>query len=304
MPKLPETMKNNPSLSGPVAVIAGPTASGKSALALELAEQLNGEIVSIDSMQLYRAIPIGTAQPDAADRQRVKHHLVGIYEFSQRAEVYTFVEQAEQTIADILRRNRVPVLCGGTGLYLKSLLYGLDQLPGDDVLKGQLDKQYDRPELLEDLQMRLKSLGDAAVVEKFTNNRRRLIRALEIRLLTGRSILDLQGEYRPQLRYELCRGIWLEHDRSVLQQRIARRTGQMLAAGWIEEARAAFAAGLLESPTAHQALGYKLIKRYCDGEFDLEKLQELIITATWQYARRQLTWFRHQHPELKAEKIS
>ena len=286
----------------PLAVIAGPTASGKSALALELAEKINGEIVSIDSMQLYRAIPIGTAQPGAEDLARVPHHLVGIYEFTQRAEVYTFVEMADRAIAGIIARNRIPVLCGGTGLYLKSLLYGLDQLPGDEKLKAQLDAQYDSAALLPELQSRLQSLGDGAVVKKFTNNRRRLIRALEIRLLTGRSILELQGEYKPQLRYTLDpdQSIYLEHDRTVLQQRIAQRSGQMLEQGWIEEARAAFAAGLLESPTAHQALGYKLIKRYCDGEFDLPKLQELIVTATWQYARRQLTWFRHQHPELKA----
>lgn len=292
-------MKNKLLAPLPLVVIAGPTASGKSALALEIAGKIGGEIVSIDSMQLYKNIPIGTAQPSGDDLERVPHHLVGIYEFAQRAEVYTFVEMAEKTIAEINRRNRVAVLCGGTGLYLKSLLYGLDQLPGDDALKAQLDKEFDSPEMLPELQARLIKLGDAAVVEKFTNNRRRLIRALEVRMLTNRSILQLQGEYTPQLRYAIEQGVWLNHERSVLIDRIARRTAQMLEMGWIEEAEAAFANGLLESPTAHQALGYKLIKRYCDGEFDLEKLRELIVTATWQYARRQLTWFRHQHPELQ-----
>ncbi|MBR2357446.1 MAG: tRNA (adenosine(37)-N6)-dimethylallyltransferase MiaA [Lentisphaeria bacterium] len=287
-----------------IKVIAGPTASGKSALALEVAEQCNGEIVSIDSMQLYRAIPIGTAQPDAHDLARVPHHLVGIYEFSQRAEVYTFVEMAEKAIREIASRNRVPVLCGGTGLYLKSLLYGLDQLPGDDVLKKRLDMEYDDPSELAKLQARLIELGDKAVVEKFTNNRRRLIRALEIRLLTGKSILALQSEYKPALRFKLLDAVRLEHDRSILQQRIAQRTAVMLKTGWIEEARCAIAAGLLESPTAHQALGYKLIDRYLQGEFDLATLEKLIVTATWQYARRQLTWFRHQHPELVAKVMS
>ena len=114
----------------PLKVIAGPTASGKSALALEMAEKCNGEIVSIDSMQLYRLIPVGTAQPDADDLARVPHHLVGIYEFEQRAEVYTFVEMAEKVIREIAGRGRVPVLCGGKGLYLRSLLYGLDQQIG------------------------------------------------------------------------------------------------------------------------------------------------------------------------------
>ena len=282
----------------PLKVIAGPTASGKSAMALESAEKCNGEIVSIDSMQLYRIIPIGTAQPDDVDKARVPHHLTGIYEISERAEVYTFAELADKAIREIISRNHTPVLCGGTGLYLKSLLYGLDNLPGDEVLKKSLDKEYDDPAMLGDLQARLIELGDRMVVDKFTNNRRRLIRALEIRLLTGRSILDLQKEYHPTLRYKLDDAVYLVHDRSVLQERIARRTRQMLKSGWIEEAQNAIQAGLLESPTAHQALGYKLIARYLAGEFDLAKLEELIITATWQYARRQQTWFRHQHPEL------
>ena len=284
----------------PLKVIAGPTASGKSSMALNIAGKCNGEIVSIDSMQLYRIIPIGTAQPDAADKALIPHHLVGIYEIDQRAEVYTFVELAEKAIRDITSRSRVPILCGGTGLYLKSLLYGLDQLPGDNDLKKRLDKEYDDPAMLKELQNRLITLGDQQVVDKFTNNRRRLIRALEIRLLTGKSILELQNEYRPRLRYKLDDAVYLAHDRAVLQERIAARTRQMLKSGWIEEAENAIKAGLLTSPTAHQALGYKIIDRYLRGEIDLAKLEELIITATWQYARRQQTWFRHQHPELSA----
>lgn len=290
--------------SVPLTVIAGPTASGKSALALEFADRLNGEIVSVDSMQLYRLLPIGTAQPDETDKKRAVHHLVGIYELDQRAEVYTFTELADRAIADIISRGKTPILCGGTGLYLKSLLYGLDQLPGDEALKKELDALYDSPQMLDELKNRLILSGDAAVVEKFGNNRRRLIRALEIRLLTRRSILDLQSEIRPQLRYKLQDAIRLEHDRSVLQDRIARRTVQMLKNGWIEEAEYAISHGLLTSPTAHQALGYKIIKRYLDGEITLAELQDLIITATWQYARRQQTWFRRQHPELAIRQMS
>ncbi|MBE6370011.1 MAG: tRNA (adenosine(37)-N6)-dimethylallyltransferase MiaA [Lentisphaerae bacterium] len=299
-------MANNPAIpeAPPLIVIAGPTASGKSSMALQMAAGLNGEIISVDSMQLYRIIPIGTAQPTMQERQLVPHHLVGIYELEQRSEVYTFVEMAERCIADICRRGKQPILCGGTGLYLKALLYGLDPLPGDDKLKKELDTQYDSVDMLEELQQRLIQLGDAAVVNKFTNNRRRLIRALEIRLMTGRSILDLQQEYQLRLRFSLDRAVYLVHDRSVLQQRIALRTSEMLKNGWIDEARNAIKCGLLESPTAHQALGYKIIKRYLDGEITLDKLQELIVTATWQYARRQQTWFRHQHPELTALALS
>lgn len=299
-------MRNTHSDLLPVAVIAGATASGKSSMALELAEKLNGEIISVDSMQLYKDIPIGTAQPTAEEKLAVPHHLVGIYDLSIRAEVYTFVEMASAAIRDIISRGRLPILCGGTGLYLKALLYGLDNLPGDEKLKKELDMQYDSPEKLAILQARLQSLGDTAVVEKFSNNRRRLIRALEIRLLTGRSIIDLQGEYTPQLRFDLVSGnaIRLEHDRTVLQNRIALRTKEMLKNGWIDEARAAIANGLLTSPTAHQALGYKIINRYLNNDIDLAGLEQLIVTATWQYARRQQTWFRHQHPELAVRLLS
>lgn len=297
-------MRNDLPAMPPIVVIAGATASGKSALALKTAQKVDGEIVSIDSMQLYRAIPIGTAQPSADERASVPHHLVGIYELAQRAEVYTFVEMADRAIRDIVKRNRTPVLCGGTGLYLRAVLYGLDNLPGDETLKKELDLQYDDPSKLAELQARLLSLGDQAVVEKFTNNRRRLIRALEVRLLTGRSIMELQNEYKPVLRYNLGNAIRLEHDRTVLQSRIALRTAQMLKDGWIDEARDAINNGLLESPTAHQALGYKIIHRYLQGEINITELEKLIVTATWQYARRQQTWFRHQHPELTVKYMS
>ena len=282
----------------------GPTASGKSSLALQAAELLNGEIVSADSMQLYRGLEIGTAQPTTEERKKIPHHLVGIWDIEKRADVFTFQALADEAIRDIQSRGKLPIVAGGTGLYLKALLYGLDNLPGDEKLKQELDKQYDKAEMLAELQQRLIELGDAAVVEKFTNNRRRLIRALEVRLLTKRGILELQGEYKPVLRYDLFNAVRLEHDRSVLVDRISRRARQMLQCGWVEEAQRAIAAGLLESPTAHQALGYKIIKRYLDGEFDLAKLEELIVTATWQYARRQQTWFRHQHPELEVLSLS
>ena len=281
-------------------VIMGPTASGKSAMALELARQYGGEIVSADSMQLYRDLPIGTAQPTAAERRAVPHHLVGIFDLDVRSDVYTYCELAERAVADILARGKVPVAVGGTGLYLHALLYGLDPLPGDAELKRELDGQYDDPARLAELRARLEELGDAAVTEKFGNNRRRLIRALEVRLLTGRSILELQAAQGNRLRRPLLLARKLEWPAEQLKQRIARRTEEMLDAGWIEEARQVLAQGLLETPTAHQALGYRLIGQYLAGEFSREELKARIVTATWQYARRQRTWFRHNHPEAEA----
>ena len=191
----------------------------------------------------------------------------------------------------------MPIVAGGTGLYLRSLLYGLDDLPNDRELRARLDVEYDSPEGEAALRDRMREL-DPAALEKFANCRRRLIRALEVRLITGRSLLELQGVVKPKLRYEV--EAWrLDPPTEVLKDKIARRAHAMLENGWIEEARRALDRGLLSTPTAHQALGYRLIAEYLRGNFDRAELEKRIVTATWQFARRQRTWFRHQHPEAR-----
>ncbi len=279
----------------PLLVISGATASGKSGCALEAAKRFNGEIVSVDSMQLYRALPIGTAQPTAAEKAAVPHHMTGIYELTERSEVFRFCEEADAAISDILARGKLPILCGGTGMYLKALLYGLDDLPGDRSLRAELDELYDSEAGEKALHERIKEL-DPAAFEKWKMCRRRLIRSLEVFLLTGKSIIELQHSKEPQLRYDV-KAFVLERESSLLKERIAARAEMMVADGWIEEAQAAINAGLFTTPTAHQALGYKQIAGFLDGGFDRRTLMEKLCTATWQYARRQRTWFRHQHPE-------
>ena len=281
-------------------VISGATASGKSALALAAAQRIGGEIISVDSMQLYRDLPIGTAQPSDEEKKLIPHHLTGVYELDERSEVFRFCSEADAAIAAVRAKGRVPILCGGTGLYLKALLYGLDDLPGDRELRKQLDEQYDSDSGEIALHERMKSL-DPAGFERWKDCRRRLIRALEVFLLTGKSILELQQGKKEQLRYQTASFV-LELESGELKRRIAIRAEKMLASGWIEEAEAAIKKGLFTAPTAHQALGYRQIAEYLSGEIDREKLYEKICTATWQYARRQRTWFRHQHPE--AEKYS
>ncbi len=279
-------------------VFMGPTASGKSALALRYAKKHDGEIVSVDSMQLYRGLEIGTAQPTAAERTEVPHHLVGIRELSQRTDVYTFLKLAERAIASIEARGKIPVLAGGTGLYLKALLYGLDDLPADPVLRAELDARYDRDDAEPALCEKLAEL-DPAGLAKYGNCRRRLIRALEVRMLAGESIVVLQGRNPPRLRPGVT--AWkIEIPPDELRERIARRALAMLENGWIEEARAALAAGLLSSPTAHQALGYRLIGEFLAGKLTFQELETRIVVATGQFARRQRTWFRHQHPEAES----
>ncbi|HBP08570.1 MAG TPA: tRNA (adenosine(37)-N6)-dimethylallyltransferase MiaA [Lentisphaeria bacterium] len=281
----------------PIVVIMGPTASGKSALALELARKRGGEIVSVDSMQLYRGLEIGTAQPTAEEQMEIPHHLVGCFDFHERIDVFMFQRLADAAIAEIRRRGRLPVLAGGTGLYLRALLYGLDDLPADPGLRQELDAAYDSEAGETALKRRMAEL-DPAGLARWENCRRRLIRALEVRLLTGKSILELQKNPFDRLRYPV-RAWRLDPEPEVLRERIARRARRMLETGWIEEAERAIASGLLETPTAHQALGYRLIAEHLAGRFDFEELHARISTATWQLARRQRTWFRHQHPEAE-----
>lgn len=284
-------------MSGKLVVIMGPTASGKSARALEYAASCGGEIVSADSMQLYRDLPIGTAQPTEAERAAVPHHLVGIYELSERAEVFRFCEMADAAVHDIWQRGKCAIVCGGTGLYLKAFLYGLDNMPADRDLRLELDALYDSDAGEAVLHERMRQL-DPGAYEKWHLCRRRLIRALEVHLLTGKSILELQSGARNTLRYDA--EVWrLDPDAENLKNRIALRARKMLESGWISEAQQAIEKGLFTTPTAHQALGYRQIDSFLRGEFDRDTLWEKLCTATWQYARRQRTWFRHQHPEAK-----
>ena len=282
-------------IAGELLVICGPTASGKSALALAAARKYDGEIVSIDSMQLYRGLEIGTAQPTREEQQEIPHHLVGCFDIAERIDVTRFVELADQAVAKILSRGKLPILAGGTGLYLRTFLHGMDDLPASPTLRRELDEKYDSQEGFPALCAEMRRL-DPAAYEKFHTCRRRLIRAMEVRLLAGKSILDLQSSGPRPCRYPV-HAFRLECEKDWLVGRIRERTRAMLNGGWIDEARSALARGLLNTPTAHQALGYRLIAEFLAGKYSRDELEERIVTATWQFARRQRTWFRYQHPE-------
>jgi len=280
-----------------IAVIMGPTASGKTSLALQLAADFNGEIISADSMQIYKGLDIGTAKPTVEELQKIPHHLINLYETEQKLDVYRFVELAEAAIKDIHSRGKLPIIAGGSGFYIRALLYGLDTLPGDEKLRAELDAEYDNPVGYEKLK-ELMQVKDPADFERWHMHRRKLIRALEVFTLTCKSITELQTLNKPELRYPLIS--WnLCWDREELKKRIAERTQIMLDAGWVEEAEAAIAAGILNTPTAHQVLGYKVIGEYLDKKNDYSTMRERIVTNTWQLARRQITWFKKQHPETE-----
>lgn len=277
----------------PLIVYIGCTASGKSSAALLEAEKIGGEIISCDSMQFYKDLPIGTAQPTMEERARIPHHLVGTLELDQRMTVSDFCILAQKAVADVRSRNKIPILCGGTGLYVKSFICGMDDLPADVDLRKTLDEKYDSVSGEAALFEEMRRL-DPMALEKWQHCRRKLIRALEVRLISGKSILEFQSN-KSERRFP-CTIRLIERESDVLKERIHKRAKLMLQSGWIEEAEAAIAKGLLSTPTAHQALGYKIIAEYLNGSFDRDTLLDKLSTATWQYARRQRTWFRHQPP--------
>jgi len=277
-----------------IPVVMGPTAAGKSELALALARECGGEIVSADSMQFYRGLDVGTAKPTAEERRLVPHHLIDSMDISEKSDVFRFRTDALRIIGEIRARGRLPVVAGGSGLYLHALVYGLDVLPAEQSLRDELDAAYDNEEHFPEL---------AAVMErecpldfkKFFPHRRKLIRAREVFLLSGRQISELQsGGFVPDPAFAQ---FVLLRDRADLVRRIRRRAEIMLKSGWIEEARVMLAEGLLQSPTAWQAIGYAQIGDYLAGKMTRAELLESIVIATRQYARRQATWFRSRHKE-------
>jgi len=280
----------------PFPVIMGPTASGKSALAIEIARKYNGEIISMDSMQVYRGLDIGTAKPTPEERKLIPHHLIDILNLHERADLFSFRDNAESLIAEIRFRGRLPIPAGGTGLYLRALMYGLDNMPADRALRDRLNAEFDS----EDGFRKLKKIMRTEVpddYEKWNMHRRRLLRAYEIHLLTGKSMTELQKTWKKAGPRPDARQFVLDWDRELLKKRIRERCILMLNSGWIEETRALTAQGLFSTPTAWQALGYPLIRDFLDGRLTRSELEEKISTATWQFARRQITWFRGQHKE-------
>ena len=277
-----------------VPVIMGPTAAGKSELAFALARECGGEIVSADSMQFYRGLDIGTSKPTAEERRQVPHHLIDSMDIEEKSDVFRFRTDALRIIGEIRARGHLPGVAGGSGWYLHALVYGLDVLPADQGLRDELDAAYDNEEHFPEL---------AAVMERecpldfkrFYPHRRKLIRAREVFLLSGKQITELHsGGFSPD---PMFAQFVLVRDRADLVRRIRGRAAQMLESGWIEEARAMLAKGLLRTPTAWQAIGYARIGDCLAGKMTREELLESIVVATRQYARRQASWFRSQHRE-------
>ena len=278
----------------PIIVLMGATGSGKSSLALKLAEELPIEIISADSMQVYRGMDIGTAKPTIGEQKSVPHYMIDILDINDRIDIYFYVEKAKQAITSILEKNKIPVLAGGSGLYLKSILYGLDPLPSDPDLRLQLLQEFegDDNKLIECVKK-----TDKLAYDKFCDNPRKLLRALEVFYLTKKSITLQQSEWKKQvLKYNVL-SYNIKPDRPVLYDKITRRTDKMITDGWIDETEQLINQGLLQTPTAWQAIGYPIIAKFLKNKISFNEMKIRIVAATKKYARRQETWFKHQHPE-------
>ena len=272
----------------PPLFLAGPTAAGKSALALRLAEELGGEIVSVDSMQIWRGLDIGTAKPSLRQRDAVPHHLIDVVDLHQTFDAQKFVEEAEDAVRKIRGRRRRPVFCGGTGFWFKAYREGLDALPPrQPALRRELE-QLPTEQLWEELRD-----ADPPLFARIDrHNLRRVIRALEIIRLTGKPASQQRRKWTaPTVELPL---IVLYRAAASLRERIDRRVDAMFRQGLIEETRSLMAKGLANHPAASRALGYRQVIEHLNNPGPLAETVTSIKTKTWQFARRQLTWYRKQ----------
>lgn len=272
----------------PILVILGPTASGKSALAFQLASRIGGQILSVDSMQVYRGMNIGTAKPAPAEQALVPHHLVDLVEPNESFTVARFVEAADGVIRESAARSTPLIATGGTPLYYKALFQGLfDGPPADQAVRQTLRSLSN-----EELHRRLLCIDSQAAARIHPNDSKRLVRALEVHELTGKPISSFQTDWEAGGWRHRAIWIGLGWEKEALNRRINARVKEMLSAGWLEETR-----GLLQrfgrlSQTAAEATGYRELIDHLQGRQTLEKAAEQIKISTRQLARRQMKWFR------------
>ena len=284
-----------------VLVVAGPTATGKTALGIALARALDGEIVSADSMQVYRRMDIGTAKATAAERAQAPHHMLDVVEPWEDYSVSRYVEDAARCCDDILSRGKLPILVGGTGLYIDSLLSGRDfarREEGDASLREALGREYDRLGG-EELLRQLRAFDPERAALLHAADKRRIVRAIEIYRLTGKTITAHDAETRARApRYRADRIHLNFKDRAVLYERIDRRVDLMVEEGLFDEVAALLGCGLSPACTAMQAIGYKEAAQALRGEISRAEAVELIKRGSRRYAKRQLTWFGRSEDAL------
>ena len=276
-------------MSDPVIYITGATASGKSAIAMRLANRLGGEIISVDSMQVYCGLNIGTAKPSAQEQNEIQHHLIDVAQLSEAFDAAQFVSLAQQALKLIWKRGRVPIFCGGTGLYFRALIEGLGESPpSDESLRDELALMP-----IESLVAELRIKDPEAAKQVDLKNPRRVLRAIEVIRLTGRPYSEQRIGWNnvdkaPQNLFCISREV------DVLNQRIHKRVDEMFNQGLVEETQTLIKKGLRNNRNACQALGYRQVLDLLDGKLDLENVVHQVKTKTRQFAKRQRSWFRNQ----------
>lgn len=277
----------------PVIAVVGPTASGKTGLAIDIAKYTDGEIVSADSMQIYKHMNIGSAKPTPSERAEAVHHMIDFLEPYGEFSVADYTDMAHQVISDIYSRGKVPIMAGGTGLYINSVI--------NDITFGEIDTDYD---LRDELNNTAKEKGNEYLLEMLSdidskaaekmhpNNLRRIIRAIEFYRVTGKKISEHQEETkRTESRYEplmFC----IDWDRAVLYDRINKRVDMMIEEGLSDEVKNLVDMGCTREMNSMKGIGYKEVMDYLDGKTSMEETVEIIKQSSRRYAKRQLTWFR------------
>ena len=278
----------------PLVAIVGPTASGKSVLAVRVAEQFGGEVVACDSTQLYRGFDIGTAKPNIADRRGIPHHLIDVLDATEEATAGRYRELAIPVLDDLRHRRKLPVFTVGTGLYLRALLEGLANVPQrSEELRARLRATAeDHPP--GHLHRVLKRLDAEAAARISPGDEQKLIRAIEVCLLAHKPISDVHRTGRVPLTGWHALKVGLMPSRDRLIQRIQARTGAMLERGWMNEVQSLLASGLDENAKPFDFIGYRELKSVLQQKITLEEARAAIHQATRRYAKRQLTWFRKE----------
>lgn len=283
--------KNNTKNQYLVIVIVGPTAVGKTELSISLAKKIDGEIISADSMQLYKNMNIGTAKPSETERNNIVHHMIDVIELAEEYSVAKYKEKAEKKIFDIYQRSKFPIIVGGTGLYVNALLYeySFKELSRDPDYRERI-KKCAEIEGSEKLHKKLSEIDPQAAKKIHPNDIKRVIRALEVIYTTGKLFSTSQNTHRVSPYNTIIIG--LSRDRDELYNKIEKRVDMMLENGLIDEVRSLFDKGYDKYMTSIQALGYKEIVQYLQGEITLEESIKLIKKRTKRFAKRQFTWFK------------
>jgi tRNA dimethylallyltransferase len=283
---------SNDKSPAPLVVILGPTASGKSTLAVWLAERIGGEIVACDSTQLYKGFDIGTAKPSVAERRGIPHHLIDVLTPTEAATAGGYREAAIAVLDDLRRRKRTPILTVGTGLYLRALLEGLADVPQrSEELRDRLRASRDRHPAGH-LHRVLRRLDPDAASRIAAADEQKLIRAVEVCLLTKRPLTDVYRDGRAPLEGWRPVKLGLQPPREQLYEKIHARTESMLAEGWLEEVQALLEGGMSDQAKPFDFIGYREIRAVARGEMQIANAQAAIQQATRRYAKRQITWFR------------